>query len=111
MGSELSGIRLKHPADFRVGLPQAPAWQALYERGESNTSFCAKRETSANREMRGGENEFFSSPSSRASGKMSRSPLLAHKASVMEAKSSVHRPVFIVFNYNFSAFRSQKFSV
>ena len=35
---------------------------------------------------------------------MPRSPRLAHKASVMEAKSSVHRLVFIVFNYNFSAF-------
>ena len=29
----------------------------------------------------------------------------------MEANSSVHRQVFIVFNYNFSAFLLQKFSV
>ena len=65
----------------------------------------------ANREMMGGENKFFSSPSSRASGKMPRSPRFAHKASVMEAKSSVHRLVFIVFKYNFSAFLLQKFSV
>ena len=59
---------------------------------------------------RGGEKD-ISSPSSRASGKMPRSPRLAHKASVMEAKSSVHRLVFIVFNYNFSAFLLQKVSV
>ena len=71
-------------------------------------AFYAKREKSANREMREGE-KMFSSPSSRASGKMPRSPRLVHKAPVM--KSSVHRLVFIVFNYNFSAFLLQKFSV
>ena len=49
-------------------------------------AFYATRETSANREMRGGEKKCFSSPSSRASGKMPRSPRLAHKAHVMEAK-------------------------
>ena len=59
----------------------------------------------------GRRKKFFSSPSSSASGKMSRSPRLVHKAAVMEAKSSVHRLVFIVFNYNFSAFLLQKFSV
>ena len=74
-------------------------------------AFYAKRETSANREMRGGEKKISLLPSSRASAKMPRSPLLAHKAAVMEAKSSVHRLVFIVFNYNFSAFLLQKFSV
>ena len=73
--------------------------------------FYAKRKKSANHEMRGGEKKFFSFPSSRASGKMPRSPRLAHKAPVMQAKSSVHRLVFIVFNYNFSAFLLQKFSV
>ena len=46
-------------------------------------AFYAKREKSANREIRGGEKN---SPSSRASGKMPRSPRLAHKAPVMEAK-------------------------
>ena len=71
-------------------------------------AFYAKREKSANREMRGRENKFFSSPSSCASDKMTRSPRLAHKAPVMQAKSSVHR---LVFNYNFSAFLLQKFSV
>ena len=73
-------------------------------------AFYAKREKSASREM-GEEKKIFSSPLSRASGKMPRSPLLAHEAPVMEAKSSVHRLVFIVFNYNFSAFLLQKFSV
>ena len=48
----------------------------------------------------------FSSPSSHASGKMPCSPRLAHKAPVTETKI-----VFIVFNYNFSAFLLQKFSV
>ena len=71
----------------------------------------AKREKSANRKMRAGENKIFTSPSSPASGKMPRSPRLAHKAPVMEAKSSVHRQVFIVFNYNLSAFLLQKFSL
>ena len=51
---------------------------------------------------------FFSSPSSPASGKMPRSPRLAYKAPVMQAKSSVHR---LVFNYYFSAFLLQTFSV
>ena len=74
-------------------------------------AFYAKREKSANHEMRGGEKKCFSSPSSPASGKIQRSPRLAHKAPVMEAKSSVHRVVFfIVFNYNFSAFLLQKCS-
>ena len=53
----------------------------------------------------------ISSPSSRASGKMLRSPRLAHEAPVLQAKSSVHGLVFIVFNYNSSIFLLQKFSV
>ena len=70
-------------------------------------AFYAKRETiSANREMRGGEKNFF---------------LLLRLA--LRAKCRVrlawlikrllwrHRQVFIVFNYYFSAFLLQKFSV
>ena len=62
------------------------------------------RQAREKRESRdeGRRKKCFSSPSSPASGKMPRSPRLAHKAAVMEAKSSVHRLVFIVFNYTFA---------
>ena len=47
-----SGLKFFLKNRFRLG-------SALYERGESNTEFYAKREKSANREMRGGEKNFF----------------------------------------------------